>query len=217
MNYLWERFDIPKIRARTRVWLDGEYRADLSDESGAGPLHIMVQGGAKLPEKITARAGETVYLTAVLSGFSGKVQIDAEAGAVFRAGIFIENENAADISITANHLGSSSEISVDARIEAGAGSETDARASANIGPGLLGVKNSINFRVLAEPSAKLLRIQPNQFISSEKAAASHGAAIDKGGAQAILFLKEQGLDAGEANAALREAFRAGAFSHLPTT
>ncbi|MDR0449199.1 MAG: SufD family Fe-S cluster assembly protein [Rickettsiales bacterium] len=217
MNYLWERFAIPVFPARTRVWLDGAERPDLSDTRGEGPVHYIVQGGSHLPPKIDVKSGETAYLTAILDGAAGKIEINAAKGAKFKAGIFIENKGAAEIIIMANHLGDNSEISVDVRIEAAAGSSTAASAAANIPRGLKNIENSIDFGVLADRGVKSVRLSPGQFIKSAGVKASHGAAIQKENPAQIIYLEQQGLSENESAAALREAFRAAAFDHLPKT
>jgi hypothetical protein len=222
MNYLWNEFDIPTFPSKTLVFLDGVFRADLSTsesleiKADALPTHIIIKGGNRLPHEIVLDAGAVVYMTALINGGDNKVNIVAKgAGARFLAGIYIENDLFAKIDITANHLANDTEISADTRIFANKNSDTSAGVCANIGSNLIGVKNSLNFQVLADKNIKNLKITPNQFINSEKINASHGASMDTGSPEAIRFLEESGLNSDEVNTALIEAFRNSTFNHLP--
>lgn len=230
MNYLWEEFnDIPVFPSNPAVFLDGIYRADLSeaeniiylddvlDISAADkPTHIIVRGGEKLPKKIILRTGADVYLTAQLSGANVKMEIDAVgAKSDFRAGIFIKNTATAKMEIDANHKANDTKISVDVRIQADRDSETTAQAAVNIGRGITGAVSNISLSAMADRGIKHLKLSPSQFISTIPRAASHSANLLRGAEEQVRFLNFAGLDRSQADAALLEAFRKGTFNHLP--
>jgi len=219
---MWDKFNIPTFPSETIVFLDGEFRSDLSTAESLDikasklPTHIIIQGGAKLPEKITLHKGAKVYLTALITGGKNRIEIDAVGqGAKFSAGIHLTNKDAAEIEIIANHSADNTEIKADIRFNAAHFSQTVANAVANIGANVKGAENSLNFWVLADKGVKHIRLSPNQFISSAPKSAVHGASVERGSPAQITFLKEQGLNSDEANEALREAFLHATFDHLP--
>ncbi|MDR2770006.1 MAG: SufD family Fe-S cluster assembly protein [Rickettsiales bacterium] len=214
MTYLFDFFkNMRTFHARTRVYRNGLFAPELSDESGGAnlPLHIMHVGriSGSVEWRIAADP-QKVFLTARLEVSDSAdlhIIIDAsERGAFFDGLVFCKNAGIFTLTVEGNNNADDTEINCAARIVAGSGSSSDLSGVANIAMGVKGAKSDINFAALLSPKALALKMSPAQRISSAPLDARHGAYIYSPGEPEMQYLETAGLSGPQAESLLERVF-----------
>lgn len=217
MAYLFDDFkNIRTFPANTRVYRDGVFAPELSDENAGAdlPLHIIhigrISGAQNWFVDMNDMIPASVFLTArIETSGASKIRIEINPnfdGAAFDGRIFIKNAGNLTLNVIGNNNKSGTKINCATKLFALAGSKNDLSGVANIPAEVAGAESWISFSALCERGAASVRMSPAQRISSVPAAAGHSASIYSPAPAEIRYLETAGLSARESRDLLDRAF-----------
>ena len=233
MQYLWEKFNVKTFPAETVVFVDGEFRPELSDP-GSGitvstdenititidkchdiPVHIIyvgeIDGDRKLyiKNKFGDKGSQLVFFTVKLHikkpAFLQFFIENAGKNSTTDANIVIQNESDLKLHFFSDHLVENTGLFVKNRVLAHENSNTELYGSAKIVGDASGCESDMSFSAMCAPSAKI-KMSPNQRIASVPDDARHSASIYRGTAPQIQFLGRAGMTAEQIKKILEDAF-----------
>jgi hypothetical protein len=206
--------NIRTFPANTRVYRNGVFAPDLSDESmGADfPLHIIHIGKIEGVHNwfIDVFDPRDVFLTARIEA-DGDAKINLEINLNlenigFDGKIFIKNAGDLTLNVIGNNNKSGTKIKCHAKLFAAAASRNNLSGLANIPSEIANAETDIAFSALCERGVKLLKMSPAQRISSVPENAGHSASIYRPAPAQIQYLETAGLSARESAELLDRVF-----------
>ncbi|MCL1902021.1 MAG: SufD family Fe-S cluster assembly protein [Alphaproteobacteria bacterium] len=232
MSYLWEKFNVKTFPARTIVFADGEFRADLSEQSSKCkvqssnnnaqinihektdlPVHIIYIGeiaGEQEIKIINSAEDSQIFITAKLNvkkpAFLNVFIENAGENSEINGNFVFLNESTLKFNVFADHLAQNTGVFVQNRVLAQSKTSTDLSGSAKIMGNCPGCKSDISFAAMCAPDIKHIKMSPNQRIANVPIEARHSAGIYRGTEGQIQFLTQAGLNRTEVDRILAEAF-----------
>ncbi len=216
---MWTEFNIKSFPSKTLVFRNGTFCPELStlkstdiDKKYDLPVHIIyigvLAGKNEINVNLTAD-NQPVFLSvnvknkkpAFLNIFIKNTGKNSE----FTGRVMIQNHSDFTYNCTAEHAAPNTTVLVKNKLLAGKNTKSKLSGVAIINKDCENCTSDIGFSAMAERGAKI-EFMPAQRIASVPKSADHSASIFRGSEFQIQYLRENGLSAEEATAALREAF-----------
>ena len=192
--------NIRTFPAKTMVYIDGVFAPELSEDRADLPLHIIHIG------KITGDVNwfidmneqQDVFLTTrIETEHDTKIRIEINTNLpnlLFDGKIFVKNTGNLMLDIKANNNSSETKVICKTKLFATKNSENILTGISDIPSDVLDAETNISFSALCEPNVKLLKISPQQRISSIPKSATHDASIFRPAQAHIQYLETAGIE-----------------------